>query len=282
MKRQLFINLGLAALVLLLVIVVWRTPDPSALPETTSITSQTAAEINSIRIRNSSGELLLQRQKPGWQMSHPYRVAANDFNVSRLLEIAEANSLESFPVPAEGLAEFGLDPPQATLELDSSEIQMGNTNPINRHRYLRIDHAIHLIQDRFPHLLLASAETFVDLRLAPPGHTLTAVRTPDWQLTNSENDGLQLNPPGEGLSTDDLQRKLQQWQQAYATRVLPLAAQGPGPVLELMLEGEEAPLRFLIVEENDRVSLLRQDLGLAYRLPAGTDLLDPPAPQQAQ
>jgi hypothetical protein len=279
MRRQLFINLGLAALVLLLVLAVWQSPEEGTAPEMAGITTLNAAEINSIRIRNSSGEFLLQRQEPGWHMSHPYEVAANDFLVARLLEIADADSLESFPAPAEELAKFGLEPPQATLDLDSTRIQMGSTNPINNHRYLRIGDNLHLIQDRFPHHLLAAAEAFVDLRPVPPDRLITSIRTPDWRLSKKENGGLQLDPPGEGLSTDDLQRKLQHWQQASATRVLPLATEGTGPVLELMLEGEEAPLRFLIVEDSDRVSLLRQDLGLAYRLPAGTDLLNPPAAQ---
>jgi hypothetical protein len=279
MRRQLFINLGLAALVLLLVLVVWLVPDQSTPPDKASITSLTGAEINTIRIHNSSGEFLLERQASGWHISHPYEVAANAFLVTRLLEIADADSLESFPAPVEGLAEFGLEPPQATLELDSTRIQMGSTNPINHHRYLRIGDDLHLIQDRFPHHLLAGAEAFVDLRPVPADRLITAIRTPDWQLSKKENGGLQLDPPGEGLSTDDLQRKLQHWQQAYATRVLPLTTQETGPALELMLEGEEAPLRFLIVEENGRVSLVRQDLGLAYRLPAGSNLLDPPAAQ---
>jgi hypothetical protein len=214
-------------------------------------------------------------------MSRPYEVAANEFLVARLLQIVDADSLESFPAPTEGLAEYGLDAPQATLELNTTSIQMGSTNPINHHRYLRIGDRIHLIQDRFPHHLLAAASAFVDLRLVPPGETLTAIRTPDWQLSKTETGGLQLNPAAEGLSTDDLQRKLQHWQQAYGTRVLPLTRETAGAVLELTLAEKETPLHFLIVEENDRILLLRQDLGLAYRLPAGTDLLDSPAPQEA-
>jgi hypothetical protein len=282
MKKQLFINLGLAAVVLLLVLVVWQTPDPSTAPKRTGITTLKAAEIKSIRIRNSSGEFLLQRQASGWHMSHPYKVAANDFLVDRLLEIADADSLQRFPAPAEGLAEFGLEPPQAILELDSTRIQMGSTNPINHHRYLRIGDNVHLIQDRFPHHLLAAAAAFVDLRPIPPGGLISAIHAPDWRLSKTKDGGLQLNPSTEELSSDDLQRKLQQWQQAYATRVSPLTEEVTGPLLELELTEGEHPLRFLIVEENDRILLLRQDLGLAYRLPAGTDLLDPPVPQQAQ
>jgi hypothetical protein len=277
MKKQLFINLGLAAVVLLLVMIVWRMPDPSAPSQPASITGLKAAEINAIRIRNSGGEFLLERQESGWRMSQPYQVAANDFLVDRLLEIADAHSLERFPAPAEGLAKFGLDPPQATLELNSTRIQMGNTHPINHRRYLRIDDQLHLIQDRFPQHLLAAAEAFVDLRPLPPASTITAIRTPDWQLSKTETGGLQLNPAAEGLSTDDLQRKLQRWQQAYATRVSSLTTEATGPLLELELAEGEPSLRFLIVKENGRVLLLRPDLGLAYLLPAGTALLDPPA-----
>jgi hypothetical protein len=280
MKRQLLINLGLGATVLLLVIVVWQTPDPSAPPEMTNLTSLTAAEIDSIRIRNSGGEFLLERKESGWHMSQPYQVAANGFLVDRLLEIVGAHSLESFPAPAEGLGKFGLDPPQATLELNSTRIQMGATHPINHRRYLRIDDRLHLIQDRFPQHLLAAAEAFVDLRPLPPAGTITAIRTPGWQLTKTENGRLQLTPAGEGLSSDDLQRKLQHWQQAYATRVSSLTTEATGPLLEVELAEGEHPLRFLIVEENGRVLLFRPDLGLAYRLPAGTNLLEPPAQQE--
>jgi hypothetical protein len=279
MRRQLFINLGLAALVLLLVLAVWLSNREAPPPEKTPVTNLDPAAIGSIRIRNSSGEFLLERRESGWRMSYPYVVAANDARVAKLLQIAGADSLESFPAPAEGLAEFGLEPPQAVLDLGSTRIEMGSTNPINHHRYLRIGDTLHLIRDRFPHHLLAGAEGFVSLRLIPAGGSITAIRTPDWRLSRGEDGELLLDPPLPELSVDDLQLKLQRWQQAHAARALPLAKERATPDLELILEDEEHPLRFLIVREKNRVLLLRQELGLAFRLPTGSDLLDPPAAQ---
>ncbi len=279
MKRQLLLTLWLAAVVLLLALAAWMLPEGSPPREAVPLTTLKPEAIDSIRISNHRGEFLLERRTTGWVMSRPYSVAANEFLIHKLLQIAHAHSLEHFPVPAGRLAEFGLEPPQAILDLGPVHMEMGGTDPINHRRYLRIGDTLHLIQDRFPHHLLAGAEAFVHLGLIPPQQTLTAIRTPDWRLAKGEGGRLILDPPDGALSVDDLQRKLQRWQQAQATRVLPLKGEPTAPELELTLEGEAPPLRYRIIERDHRVLLLRSDLGLAFRLP-GADLLLPPAPQE--
>ncbi len=280
MKRQLLLTLGLAAVVLLLALAAWLLPERSPPRETVPLTTLKPGMIDSIRISNHRGEFLLERRATGWVMSQPYNVAANEFLIHKLLQITQADSLERFPVPTGRLVEFGLEPPQAVLDLGPVHMEMGGTDPINHRRYLRIGDTLHLIQDRFPHHLLAGAEAFVNLGLVPPRQTLTAIRAPGWRLAKGEDGRLVLDPPDEALSVDDLQRKLQRWQQAQATRAVPLQGDTAAPELELTLEGEASPLRYRIIERDNRVLLLRSDLGLAFRLPGGSDLLLPPTPQE--
>ncbi len=275
-KRQLWINLGLLGLVLLLAALVWLTHEESSTPELPVLTALQPEQIHTIRIRNKNGEFELARQGDGWVMTRPYKSAANGVRIEQLLPIASTPSFEHFSVPEERLREFGLAEPQAELWLNDLAIQMGSTNPIHHRRYLRMGDTVHLIADRFPHHLLSTAEGFVALELLPPGGNLRAIHTPQWQLAKETDGRLTLNPPNPALTTDDLNRKFDQWRFTQAIGVTPLPPETSEETLELILDGREAPLRFLIVRREKQTLLLRPDLGIAYRLPGGPELLAPP------
>ncbi len=276
MKRPLLINLALLAVVTVLGLTVWLIPEEQP-AEPPPLTALDPSGIQRVRLQNRHGELELRKGDAGWEMTAPYRVAANAPRIELLLGIADAKSLARFPLPGDRLAEFGLNPPLATLELDQTRIEVGGTEPLQHRRYLRIGDTLHLIADRFPQHLLAAPEEFVAPELLSAGSKPSAIRTPDWTLTQGQDGKLALEPPQPDLSMDDLNRKFDQWRSARAVAVLPApSGKGDGEI-ELRLS-DAPPLRFRIVKRGEGLLLVRSDLGLAYRLPDGSDLLDPPAP----
>lgn len=159
MTRQTRFNLGLGLLVAALALIVWldqRTLTQAPPP----ITELDPRQVQRIRLARQGVEIILQRTPGGWQMAAPQAAPANPAQVEALLAIATAYSLERFPTPPE-LAQFGLAPPSAVVELDRTRIEVGGTQPVSHQRYLRIGDQIHLINDRFPHLLQASAERYI-------------------------------------------------------------------------------------------------------------------------
>jgi uncharacterized protein (DUF2249 family) len=153
---------------------------------------------------------------------------------------------------------------------------MGNTNPVSHQRYLLIGNTIHLIKDRFPHHLLASATEFAALEIVPAGRQLEAITTPDWSISRGEHGNLRLEPSQDGLSMDDLNRKVELWQHALATSVIPLQQAESHGEIQLITKDDPEPLHFKLVTIEGETLLWRPKPGLAYRLPTATTLLSPP------
>ncbi len=118
-------------------------------------------QVNLIELNNNSGQTIrLERETTGWMMTIPSTAKANDTMVNNLLEIAGTKSIRRFKAP-DDLTEFGLNPPNAILILNHTRIEMGAIHPMNQRRYMRVGNIIHLINDRFPHLLRAAPQSYI-------------------------------------------------------------------------------------------------------------------------
>ncbi len=127
----------------------------------TALTSLYPDQVSLIVIENSKESVIrLERKANGWILTQPSAAKADDDMVNRLLEIAQSNSIRRFK-PTQDLAQYGLNPPQAVLTLNKTRIEMGGLHPMNQRRYVRTGNLIHLINDRFPHLLQATANSYV-------------------------------------------------------------------------------------------------------------------------
>ncbi len=161
MQRPLLINTSLLALALLLAGLVWLSLEQQNKDQNTTITSLLPDQITQIVIENSKDpSIRLERKANGWMMTSPSMAKADDVMVSNLLEITRTKSIRRFSAP-DNLEEFGLDPPMAVLTLDQTRIEMGAIHPMNQRRYLRVGNMIHMINDRFPHLLQAGPEGYM-------------------------------------------------------------------------------------------------------------------------
>lgn len=167
MKRTSMLNLLLLGIVVLLGGIVWLTPDEKTTQPPPPLTPLQPTDIERIRITNHNGTFVLVRNGTQWQMTEPYEITANTPRINMLLDIVSTASVESFPAPPDRLTEFGLNEPEASIQLNDTELFLGSVHPYNRRRYIRIGNTIHLINDRFPHHLLARAEAFIDHSLLP-------------------------------------------------------------------------------------------------------------------
>ncbi len=274
MKRRGLINLGMLALVAILAIAVWLTPDETTERAPPPLTSLHPSNINRIRIANNNGpEFILERHQGEWRMTAPYQVAANTPRINILLDLVSTPSVERFPMPGGRLEEFGLDKPIAEVEFDGTLLVFGGTHPFNYRRYVRVGETLHLTNDLFPHHFLATAEAFVSHGLLQKEERITGLETADWTLSR-ETGGWRLEG-GPGISGDRLTEKIDSWQNAWVSKVLKAPQQQPQERVGIALEGG-GHLELGVIRDEKRLLLIRTDLGLAYQLPASSNLLDRP------
>lgn len=94
-----------------------------------------------------------------WRMLEPVVRAADDARIDRLVAIATASVRYRHVGGELDARKLGLDPPQATLQLDGTTLKFGTTDAIHGDRYVEVDGVIALVPDRFSALLFATPES---------------------------------------------------------------------------------------------------------------------------
>ncbi|MBF0257044.1 MAG: DUF4340 domain-containing protein [Gammaproteobacteria bacterium] len=280
MTHKLLINLLLLLLVAGLGLLAWLQPGKEAEAQLQPLTSRSPAEVRRLVIQPTEGaNLSFERQAGRWQMTEPYAMPANAVKLDALARVVEAPMLNSFPLVEERRAEFGLDRP-IRLQLDELEFAFGGNDPINYHRYVGFNGQLALIVDRFFHHLSAPAEQLLSPGLLPEGARLSEIQTPKYRLQRGQG-GWQLEPANPKLGGDELSGQAEQWAMAQGLAVerfesVEPADQTAGQVQIRLDSG--AQFSFKIVQRDQATWLVRSDNGIGYRLPAETNLLEPPQP----
>jgi Domain of unknown function (DUF4340) len=225
--------------------------------ETTRLTGMDPAHIEGVELsRPGRDKVKLERiTGGGWRMSAPYRIAADPERVARLLGVVRAEVVRSFPAGGVDLERLGLEPDPVRISLGGLTLRFGATEPIDGLRYVASGDLVHLIEDRYYHLLLAPPSDFVDSHPLPDG------------LVPASGD-----VSGEALDPATLTAIAA----LKAERVEPLDGDLTGRILSIQPEGDGAALRFLVSPDGLRWS--RPDLRLTYLVASPPPVLvDPQA-----
>lgn len=283
LKRKLWINLGLTALVGGLVILVMLEPGQEPAKPSVSITNLTPADINSVVIEQPDrSPIRLERGEAGWRMTAPRNLRAAGKKIDNLLAVAQAESHQRYDAGDMDPAELGLDEPEATLTLNDTRLLFGDTDPIGGRRYVRVADTVHMIAGR--HLARIRNESFywVDNALLPDGASLTALELPDVRLRRDADGLWHADPEPEGLSADALVDLVDAWRNATA---LSVQAAGDPPAsaatIRLHLKERSEPIVFDKVDNRAGFELIRQDIGLRYTMtePQRAELLQLTSPE---
>jgi hypothetical protein len=204
--------------------------------------------------RDGEPRIRIERGPDGWRLLEPLEVDADQARLERLLEILGSPVQRSFPEQSAALGELGLAPSKLRLRLDGLTLAFGGLDPLSQQRYVAADGLVHLIEDRFYHLLIAPPIDFVSRSLLPVG------RAPAFATLG----GVPLAAGSLGVLAG-----------LTAERVEPLAGEFAGVPVQVKFADGRA-LRFLVSEDRRRWS--RLDQKLRYVLTDGPLLeLDPEA-----
>lgn len=266
MNSRLLLNLALVIVVAVLGLIAWLQPGldkPAAPPRLTDLDP---AAINRIRIVDRDGPTIVLARKDGrWRIEEPIQLPANGFRIDSLLRLTGEASYGQLEVAEIDLAELGLDTPRIRLYLNDREFAFGTTEPIDGRRYVRTGDIVHLITDRYFHIMTAGPTDLVNQHLLPADSRITEITTPDWRLARAEDKWV-LTPERPGLSADAANMVVDNWRQAQAVWIQPYEQSEAKGRIVVRLEGEEQPLQFDILAQEPELVLARPDAGVQYHL----------------
>jgi hypothetical protein len=267
MSTRTLLNLALAALTTLLIAVIWMRPglEPDTAPE--AITSLAPEQVTSINITRLQGEPLgFRKQDDTWFIVDDPDIPADAFQVNAILSLLQATSVRSYPVDAIDLSGPGLDPPGASIMFNSTWIAIGDIDPIDNMRYVRTNTTIHLVADRYQHLLNAGYNNFVRRRLLPDAAQITALRLPGLALHQQDGVNWQLEPDNPDVGADAINTLIANWQRASALYVRRFEGGEYDTEISLALRGHEEPVVFTVVAREPDLVLARPEWGIQYHL----------------
>jgi len=264
MNTRLLLNLLLACVAVALVLIVMYRPGLEGPPGPAPITRLDASRITRINVTRQQHEpLAFIKSGDGWQLENHHGLRASAFQLRALLGTLTARPGRRYPVTALDLAGAGLQPPQASLQLDDAVIDIGNTNPLDRYRYIRHNDTVYLVTDSYQHLINARWTNFVDRHLLPPGRELRAIELPGLQLRRAEDQRWQLTDSTDSTDAAALQAFVQRWQNAAATYLRAYNGEaGTATVTLTDTRGEHIEL--LLLKREPEFVLARPDWGIQY------------------
>lgn len=224
----------------------------SSLPELSGLAP---AAVRLIELDRAGAPLIrLGATHSGWRMEQPLKADADPSKVEALSAVLRTPVHRSFPEGTAALGELGLAPPRIRLRLDSLELGFGDLDPITQSRYVATGGLVHLIDDRFYHLLIAQPLDWLSRRLLPQSFTPVFGRIDGTPLGSTALNALA---------------------SLTAERIDPLTGEPSGSSLELE-DSDGSQLRFRVSE--DRLRWTSVDLRALYILKSPPELtLDPTA-----
>jgi hypothetical protein len=280
---NLVLALSLAGLIALAI----YEPGKDDKPAVATLTQLVPGNIQKIHIQ-TAGQPRIELEKVAgrWQMLTPFTVSANQERISQLLKITQANSLAAYPMDQVDARQLQLDQPMLTLTLNDVSLRFGNTAPLGGSRYVQVGNDVHLITDRYSHLV-RTATDLVSPTLLDKGAKITGLHLPalelklddgHWRLENTDA-AHQPNP-------DHIQGLLDEWRYARALDIQPLVTLSPTkdsrPLPTIEVVTESGTRQFVMQQTEDELVLQRPDLGLQYHFSreGGQRLLNLPASKQ--
>ena len=281
MNTRSLLNLTLAGVAIVLALVILHRPGLAPPSAPAPITQLSADSITRIHVtRRERMPLDFVKGDTGWLLENHGTLPASVFQLHALLGVVSARPERNYPVQALNLADAGLDPPQATLLLNDTLINIGDTTPLDRQRYVQHDNTVYLLNDTYQHLVNADWTNFVDRRLVPPGATLTGLQLPDFILTRDKSQHWRITPASTDGRSVDLEALVQNWQTAEATYIRRHddAAPKDKPVI-LTLADDRPAVKLYLAARKPELILARPDWGIQYYFPGhmSATLLDQPA-----
>lgn len=274
MKPRILLNLALAALVAVLILLVWLKPKPMTQTQF-KLSNLASASVNRIVLdKPGQPEIVLQKTPAGWLLSAPFQARAEGPAVERLLEILAASSLQRFP--ATDLGRFQLDTPLLRLTLNDQEFSFGTQNTLTGEVYVATNGGVHPVAPSYLTYAMKMPADFSAHALLAEEEKLAGFEFADLRLSQNSEGKWSVSPALPNWSQDDINRWVDEWRHASSLVTQPYDDTPAQESFTLRLgDGKLIPCK--ILRREPELVLLREDEKLQYHFPAeiGKRLLRP-------
>lgn len=271
MSTRILLNLGLAALALVLVLVVIYRPglEPETAPQAI-VAGFTPGEVVSISVtREHLEQLTFTKQAERWYLfTGEHELPAAEFQVNALLRLLQTSADTHYPAATLDRAQLGLEPPQATVTFNDREVRIGATEALYKRRYVQVDDTVYLISDQYQHLINAEPYNFVARKLLAERGAITRLELPGLTLSQSEDAHWQLDPADDSTSADALQQLIDNWQNARSLYISGYDGAAAAEQIAIYTTGQPEPLVLRVVSHAPDLVLARPDRGIKYHFAA--------------
>jgi len=273
-KRQLWVNLGLAVAVAALAWLFFLKPETSPDSALYKLSLLNATQVDEISIALAHQPQVVLRKKPnGWFVTEPFSARADALRVDSLLGLLSAQSEKR--LAAQDLARFELDKPLARVKLGAQEFVFGATQPLTNQLYVLTQGAVYLISPVYFIDVAKPAQTLISKQLLADEEVPVAFEFPHFTLKR-ENATWRMTPQTDAPTQDTVNTFADEWRHALAMSVQPTSALQSTMTVRVRLQSGKSVTVFVARDANDWL-LLREDEHLAYRFSAsaGKTLLEP-------
>lgn len=276
MRSRLLLNLCLLLVATGLAALVYFYPGKPTIEAPPSLLSVRVGEIERIRIERAGVEALaLTREQGVWRMKTPYHLAVNQVRADAVARLSDAVSFAQLAVDGD-LASYGVENPKLRVVLNDETLEFGDTDPLYKRRYVRVDDTLHLIADSGYHHLLASPAGFVHPKPLGPDGTMTAIELSGVRLAHTPH-GWIAESARDPLDQAAIDALIGAWRGAQAT-----AVRHRDPTLDVeqivTVHNAQSTTAFEVARTGHELILMRVDAQIQYHLPlaSGRRLLGEP------
>jgi hypothetical protein len=274
MSARNLLNLALVAIAIILGLVVYfkpgLEPEPTTQPLTTLLAPEEASGIHIDRITRDPLSFI-KRSDRWYLMNNEQELPASIFQVQALLRLLNTTSTRRYAADTVDLKALGLEPPQATVTIDDVEILFGNTEQLENNRYALVDETVHLVDDRYQHLVNADWTNFVERGLVPADRIIRTLQLPDMTLTFTDSNQWQLSPGNQDISADAVQQLLDHWKNASALYARRYDGSKSDETVTLEFSDTPETLTFRVIARSPELVLARPDWGIQYHFTGGME-----------
>ena len=264
MSQRAWINAGLAALVAILIWLVFFKPETVPKQDyKLSTLATTAVDEISITLANRP-RVVLTKRKGEWFVTEPFPARADGVRIEGLLGLLSAQSTTR--MAAQDLARFQLDAPLARVRIGSQEFVFGGTQPLSNQLYVLTQGSVYLISPVYFVDVAKQPADYISKQFFDDKEVPLAFAFPRFKLTRL--DGKWRMAPEAGAPTqDDANIFADEWRHAMAMSVAPAAAPNAHEFISVKLNSGKW-IKVYFMRNDTEWMLMRDDEKLAYQFTA--------------
>lgn len=232
------------------------------------LTALRETALRQIRIEHPGRPAIVLRRDDGtWQLVEPVAARADPMEVSSISRLVQMEVKRSLAVADVQLSELKLDPPLYRVHLDDTVLEIGDREPLEHRRYIRVGDQLALTDDPPGAALDADYADLVAKELLPPDARILRIEVPGLTLARGADDqGWTSTPAQPQAGADDLQRFVDAWASARAMWNAPQLPDAPDAGEPIIIETQNGRLELRLLAREPQLVIENRALGVRYVL----------------